>query len=204
MAILQCIIHPFRARFSFSTPIYDEIQHLLDTIALQCIRMCSNVFNILCFSCQGKSRDGLSKHMVIFVVNIRQARTLWNSTHCLLSPFTLDWSRNLLHNPMWNMAVNNISYPIYLLSTRTEKGCITKIIPFYQSVLSCIQYCSHITPVLFYWLTNICYDVDMNNTNKSWSSFTLYYYIVYPISWPNGNSCGFAIQGSWVRNYCCR
>ena len=69
--------------------------------------------------------------MLIFVVNIRPARTFWNSTHCLLSPFTLDWSRNLLHNPMWNMAVNNISYPIYPFSTRTEKGYITKMIPFF-------------------------------------------------------------------------
>ena len=64
--------------------------------------------------------------MLIFVVNIRPARTFWNSTHCLLSPFTLDWSRNLWHNPMWNMAVNNISYPIYPLSTRTEKGTSPK------------------------------------------------------------------------------
>ena len=69
--------------------------------------------------------------MLIFVVNIRPARTFWNSTHCLLSPFTLDWYRNLWHNPMWNMAVNNISYPIYPLSTRTEKGYITKMIPFF-------------------------------------------------------------------------
>ena len=78
-----------------------------------------------------KSRYRLSTQMLIFVVNIRPARTFWNSTHCLLSPFTLDWSRNLLHNPMWNMAVNNISYPIYPLSTRTEKGYITKMIPFF-------------------------------------------------------------------------
>ena len=69
--------------------------------------------------------------MLIFVVNIRPARNFWNSTHCLLSPFTLDWSRNLWHNPMWNMAVNNISYLIYPLSTRTEKGHITKMIPFF-------------------------------------------------------------------------
>ena len=69
--------------------------------------------------------------MLIFVVNIRPARTFWNSTHCLLSPFTLDWSQNLWHNLMWNMAVNNVSYPIYPLSTRTEKGYITKMIPFF-------------------------------------------------------------------------
>ena len=69
--------------------------------------------------------------MFIFVVNIRPARTFWNSTHCLLSPFTLDWSRNLWHNPMWNMDVNNISYPIYPLSKRTEKDYITKMIPFF-------------------------------------------------------------------------
>ena len=69
--------------------------------------------------------------MLICVVNIGQARTFWNSTHCLLSPFTLDWSLNLWHNPMWNMAVNNISYPIDPLSTRTEKGYITLMIPFF-------------------------------------------------------------------------
>ena len=32
---------------------------------------------------------------------------------------------------MWNMAVNNISYPIYPFSTRTEKGYITKMKPFF-------------------------------------------------------------------------
>ena len=69
--------------------------------------------------------------MLIFVVNTCPARTFWNSTHCLVSPFMLDWSRNLWQNPMWNMAVNNISYPIYPLSTRTEKGYITKMIPFF-------------------------------------------------------------------------
>ena len=69
--------------------------------------------------------------MLIFVVNIRPARTFWNSTHCLLSPFTLNWSRNLLRNPMWNMTVNNMSYSIYLLSTKIEKVYITKIIPFF-------------------------------------------------------------------------
>ena len=69
--------------------------------------------------------------MLIFVANIRPARTFWNSTHCLLSPFKLDWSRNLWHNPMWNMAVNNISYPIYPLSSRTEKCYSTKMIPFF-------------------------------------------------------------------------
>ena len=78
-----------------------------------------------------KLRYRLSTHMLIFVVKIRPSRKFWNSTHCLLSPFTLDWSRNLWNNPMWNMAVNNISYLIYPLSTRTEKGYITKMIPFF-------------------------------------------------------------------------
>ena len=59
--------------------------------------------------------------MLIFVVNIRPARTFWNSTRCLLSPFTLDWSRNLWHNPMWNMAVNNISYPMYPIQRELRK-----------------------------------------------------------------------------------
>ena len=80
-----------------------------------------------------------STHILIFVVNIRPARTCWISTHCLLGPFTLDWSRNLLHNPMWYMAVDNISYPIYPLSTRTEKCNITKIIPFFF----CLVYLAH-------------------------------------------------------------
>ena len=35
--------------------------------------------------------------MLIFMVNIRLARTVWNSTHCLLSLFTIDWWRNLFH-----------------------------------------------------------------------------------------------------------
>ena len=32
---------------------------------------------------------------------------------------------------MWNMAVNTISYPIHPLSTRNEKGYLTKMIPFF-------------------------------------------------------------------------
>ena len=83
----------------------------------------------------------LSTHMLMFVVNIRPVRTFWNSTHCLLSPFRLDWSRNLWHNLMWNMAVNNISYPIYPLSTRTENSYITKMIPFSCSVNMYSAYC---------------------------------------------------------------
>ena len=106
----------------------------------------------------------LSTHMLIFVVNIRQARTFWNSTHCLLSPFTLDWSRNVLHNPMWNMAVNNISYSIYPLSARTEKGYITKIIPFF--------FCS-----VYFWLTakNIKSDLEtiLDWTDMVKKSFTV-------------------------------
>ena len=81
--------------------------------------------------------------MLIFVINIRPARTFWNSTHCLLSPFTLEWSRNLWHYLMWNMAVNNISYPIYPLSTRTVKGYFTKMIPFFFCsvyIISCLDY----------------------------------------------------------------
>ena len=89
------------------------------------------VQNFVLFLLGKKYRYRLSMQMLIFVVNIRPARTFSNSTHCLLSPFTLDWSRNLWHNLMWNMAVNNISYPIYPLPTRTEKGYITKMIPFF-------------------------------------------------------------------------
>ena len=50
----------------------------------------------------------LSAHVPFFVINIRTPRTFWNSTHCLIIPFTLDWSYNLLNDPMWYMAVNNI------------------------------------------------------------------------------------------------
>ena len=49
-------LNNFRAIFSLLTLIYDEPLHLLDTLASQCIRICST-FCILCFSCQGKSRD---------------------------------------------------------------------------------------------------------------------------------------------------
>ena len=84
------------------------------------------------FSCQGKSREIVYQRICLFLwLNIRPARTFWNSTHCLVSPFTLDWSQNLWRNTMWNMAVNNISYHIYPLSTKTEKGYITKMIPFF-------------------------------------------------------------------------
>ena len=40
---------------------------------------------------------------------------------------------------MWNMAVNNISYPIYSLPTRIEKGYITKMIPFFFFFLFSIR-----------------------------------------------------------------
>ena len=87
---------------------------------------------MLWFSCQGTSRDIVYQSSCWFAWLIFvQHGLLWNSTHCLLSPFTLDWSRNLLHNPMQNMAVNNISYIIYPLSTRIEKGYTIKMIPFF-------------------------------------------------------------------------
>ena len=89
------------------------------------------VHNFVLFRSGRKYRYRLSTCMLIFVINIRPARTFWNSNNCLLIPFTLDWSRNLLHNPMWNMTVNNISYLKYPLSTRPEKGYITKIISFF-------------------------------------------------------------------------
>ena len=134
---LNCVVkvpvyetqNSFRAMFSFSTLSHDEPYHPLDTIAFQCIRFFFQDFVL--FLSGKKWRYRLSTHILIFVVNIRPARTFWNSTHCLLSPFTLDWSRNLLHNPIWNMADSNISYPIYPFSTRTEKGYITKMIPFF-------------------------------------------------------------------------
>ena len=104
----------------------------LPSVGHSCVPMNTTLFNIVWFSYQGTSRDIVYQTLVlIFVVNIRPARTLWNSTHSPLSPFTPDWSRNLLHIPMQNMAVNNISYIIYPLSMRIEKGYTTKMIPFF-------------------------------------------------------------------------
>ena len=60
--------------------------------------------------------------MIILLVYVRPARTFWNSTHVLSTqPFRADWSRKLLHNPMWNMAANSILYSIYPLSTRNRE-----------------------------------------------------------------------------------
>ena len=126
--------------------------------------------------------------MLIFVVNIRPARTFWNSTHCLLSPFTLDWSRNLWHNPMWNMVVNNISYPIYQLSTRIEKGYITKMIPFF--------FCS----VYYWWLdrqawwnqiSNFCDQVNKEicTQKEDKLKFLLIISWVYEWAWVKSNAC---------------
>ena len=58
-------------------------------------------------------------------------------------------------NKMWNMAVNNISYPIYPLSTRTEKGYITKMIPFFfcSVYMHIWDHCTYTwlnTPLLFF------------------------------------------------------
>ena len=114
--------------FSFSILSHDEPYHLLDTIACQCIRICSRFF---AFSVRETVEISSINAYAYFRGKYSPARTFWNSTHCLLSLFTLDWSRNLWHNPTWNMAVNNISYPIYPLSTKTEKGYITKMIPFF-------------------------------------------------------------------------
>ena len=80
-----------------------------------CVQMHMSLFKILCFTCQWKSRDIVYQRIcLLFVVNIRPARTFWDSTHCLLSPFTLDWSRNLWHNPMRNMAVKTIFHISYI------------------------------------------------------------------------------------------
>ena len=50
--------------FSFSTISHDEPYHLLDTIAFQ---MHTNLFKILCFSCQGKSRDVIYQCICLFL-----------------------------------------------------------------------------------------------------------------------------------------
>ena len=107
--------------------------HLFDTLAFQSIRICS-IF------CDFPVREKVEISSINAHADFRPARTCWNSIHCQLNPFMLDWSRNLLHNPMWNMAVNNISYPIYPLSTRIEKGFTTKIIPFFFVQYSCTIY----------------------------------------------------------------
>ena len=121
--------------------------------------------------------------MLIFVVNILPARTFWNSTHCLLSHFTLDWSRNLWHNPMWNMAVNNISYPIYPLSTRTEKGYIVKMIPFFLFFFVQYNNTLHYSSIRFYlaypiWTykakLNQSYSMKFKSTNKIHISHVTY------------------------------
>ena len=41
-----------------------------------------------------------STHVSMFEVNIRPARYFLNSTRCVVNPYTLDWSRNLLYNAM--------------------------------------------------------------------------------------------------------
>ena len=135
--------------------------------------------------------------MLIFVVNISPARTFWNSSHCLLSPFTLDWARNLWQNPMWNMADNYSSYPIYPLSTRTGKGYITKFIPFFF-----VQY---INVKLLY--INTSYDNVLATTNKNsncWSyasvvSFTKTTFQTWIMSLNN-----LKYFGRWMSSGSCR
>ena len=114
-----------RGKTTFS---HDEPYHLFYTIAFQCIHIC---YRFCAFPVREKVEISSINAYAYFLVDIRPARTFWNSTDCLLSPITLDWSRNIWHSTMWNMAVNNISYPIYPLSTRTGKGYITKMIPFF-------------------------------------------------------------------------
>ena len=101
-------------------------------------------FNILWFSCKEKVEISSMKALANFR-DIPPARTFWNYTHCLLSPFTLDWSRNLLHYPMWNMTDNNISYPTYPFSRRIEKSYTIKIIPFF----CCLVYSWMSTSIFF-------------------------------------------------------
>ena len=94
--------------------------------------MNTTLFNILWFSCQGTSRDIVYQRSCWFSWLIFVQHGLYGillTLYSALSRLTA-WSRNLLHNPMQNMADNNISYIIYPLSTRIEKGYTTKMIPF--------------------------------------------------------------------------
>ena len=47
---------------------------------------------------------------VIPSVITRSARTFLNSTQRVVNSFTHDWSQNVLHNLLWNIALSNISY----------------------------------------------------------------------------------------------
>ena len=113
--------------FSFSTPV-------MTNPSIFWTQLRSNAYGFVKKNCAFPIREKrdivYQRKCSIFVVYIRPARTFLKS-NCLPSLHTLDWSRNLLHNPMWNMAVNNILYSIYPISMRTEKSNITKCIPFF-------------------------------------------------------------------------
>ena len=78
---------------------------------------------------------------------------------------------------MWNMAVSNISYPIYPLSTRTEKGYITKVIPFFfvqYTSINCTRQNFEICLFTFRWLD--LYTCTLQTTNKAVNCACFYKY----------------------------
>ena len=124
---------------------------MLDTLALQWIRICSTFCD---FPVREKVMISSINADADFGDWYSPSTNVLISTHCLLNPFTLDWSRNLLHILMWNMAVNNISYSIYLFSTKIEEGYTTKIIPFFFFV-------QYIKINIWYW--HVHYNTNIND-----------------------------------------
>ena len=96
-------VNNFQASFPFKHPL-TKPYHLLDTLAFHCIQFFFQNFEM--FLSEKMEIYRLSTHALIFVVNNRPARTFWNSTHCLLSPFKLDWLRKLFNNPLWHIERN--------------------------------------------------------------------------------------------------
>ena len=80
--------------------------------------MHTNLFKILCFSYQGESRDIVYQRICLFLWLIFAQHGLLEIQLTVYSALSrLTDLGNVWHNLMWNMAVNNISYPIYPLST---------------------------------------------------------------------------------------
>ena len=74
---------------------------------------------------------------------------------------------------MWNIAVNNILYPIYPLSRRAEKGYITKIVPFFF----CSVYVTYDSPFSHtrQWMIEQAHEIQLWMLRVYYISRQLYY-----------------------------
>ena len=106
-------VNSFHAMSSFSALSHDEPYHLLDTCAFQCIRI---FFKILCFSCQGKSRDIVYQRICLFLWSLFARHGLFEiqlTVYSALSRLTDLGIYDITRCGIWLLTIFHIPYIHY-------------------------------------------------------------------------------------------